>query len=176
MKVKNFVAAAALAVLGFGAVGSAQAAGSSTATFQVKMTITSSCLAVTAPNDINLGSVTATSTAVTQNSSSTLSVYCSKNTPFTVGLATSATNGGGSAGTGYMKGETHGDLVPYSLSNVSAGGAPWGNTTGTGGNVVSSGIGAGMATAVPLTIYAQATNANFSPDTYSDTVTVNLTY
>lgn len=173
MQVKNILAAAAVAALGFG-IGSAQAT-SLTTTFQVQMTITSSCKALTAPGNINLGSVVATASAVTQNGNSTLNVYCSKNTPFTVGLATSSANGGGNAGTGFMKGTTYGDLVPYSLSNVSAGGAAWGNTTGTGANVVT-GTGLGMATAVPLTIYAQATNANFSPDTYADTVTVNLTY
>lgn len=174
MQVKNIVAAAALVVMGAGAVGSAQAATQST-TFTVQMKITSSCLALSKPADLDLGSVTATSSAVTQNGSTTLDVTCSKNTPFTVGLATSTANGGGNLGAGFMKGTTYGDLVPYILYSGSAGGTIWGNTIGVGGNVVS-GTGKGMSTPVAFTIYAQATNANFSPDSYSDTVTVNVNY
>lgn len=176
MQVKNFIAAAAVAALGFG-TASAQAADTATAQFNVTMKINSACAITTAPTTIDLGTVTATSTAVNQNGSTTFKVNCSNKTPFTVGLATSTANGGGDAGTGYMLGATNGEKVPYTLYSGSVGGTVWGNTTGAGGNVVS-GTGAGMASnkAVSFTAYAQATNADFAVDTYTDTVTVNVNY
>jgi spore coat protein U-like protein len=179
MQVKNFIAAAAVVALGAGAVGSAQAANPpATATFNVTMTITSACAITTAPTNINLGSFAATTTALTTASgSTTFKVNCSNRTPFTVGLAPSSVNSGDSNGNGNMAGAITGntDKVPYTLHQTSATGPAWGNTVGT--NTVA-GTGAGMAAgnAKSFTAYAQATNADFAPDSYSDTVTVNVNY
>jgi spore coat protein U-like protein len=186
MQVKNFIAAAAVAALGFGVVGGAQAAASpnspATAQFQVTMTITSACAVTTLPTDINLGSVVAQSAAVSQTGSNTFKVNCSKGTAFNIGLAPSTANGGTNTGTGNMVSTTapltNTDKVPYTLYSDSAYSVVWGNTA-TSGSVGNgkSGTGAGMAgTAVSFTAYAKAANSDFTPDSYADTVTVNVNY
>ncbi|MBS0316236.1 MAG: spore coat protein U domain-containing protein, partial [Proteobacteria bacterium] len=111
---KQLIAKLALVAMAAGAVGVSQAA-TATANFQVQMTITSSCAVTTAPTNINLGSVVATTTAVNQNGSNTFKVNCSNKTPFTVGLTPSAANGGTNVGTGFMLGAANGGLVPYTL-------------------------------------------------------------
>lgn len=180
MQIKNILAAAAAAGLSMVAVGNAQATTISPApTFQVTMTITSACAVTTAPGNINLGSFVAQSAAISQSTgnSTTFKVNCSKGTSFNVGLAPSSGNGGTANGTGNMKGAASGnaDLVPYALYQDSGLTTAWGNTTGTN---TESGTGNGMASgkAISFTAYAQATSADFTPDTYSDTVTVNVNY
>lgn len=173
---KQLIAKLALVALGAGAV--AAHAGLVTSTFQVTMTINSSCLVTTAPTNINLGTVTATTTAVNQNSSNTFKVNCSNKTPFYIGLSPSNAN---TAGAGVMSGAIVGntDKVPYQLYSNAGLTTVWGNTatTTTVGNGMS-GTGAGMAAAnaVSFTAYAKAVNADFQPDTYTDTVTVNVNY
>ncbi len=166
---------AKLAIIALGAAAGAAQAATANATFQVIMAITSSCAVTTAPTTINLGSAVAQTAAVTNSGSTTFKVNCSNKTPFTVGMAPSAINGGTALGTGNMLGAVNGDKVPYTLWSVSAGGTVWGNTVGT--NTVA-GTGGGMAAgkAVSFTVYAQAVNADFAQDNYADTVTVNVNY
>ena len=167
---------AKLALIALAAGAAAAHAATATSTFQVQMTITSSCAVTTAPTNINLGSfVATTSTLTTATGSTTFKVNCSNKTPFTVGLAPSAGNGGTAVGTGNMLGGTNGDKVPYTLYSNSGLTTAWGNTAGT--NTVA-GIGAGMAStnAASFTAYAKATSADFAPDSYADTVTVNVNY
>jgi spore coat protein U-like protein len=175
MSFRNLLRAAALAALMSGAA-SAQAANPATATFQVLITITKACTvtAGTASN-INLGSVAAT--AVNTTGSNTISVNCSKTTPYYVGLAPSNAN---TAGAGTMVSTTapatNTDKVPYQLtSTAGAGGTIWGKTatsTTVGNGVAGTGTGAAQS----LTVYATAASANFTPDSYADTVTVNVNY
>ena len=175
MSIKNTLRAAVVAALVTGAA-SAQAANPATATFQVLITITKACT-VTAgsASNINLGSVAAT--AVNTTGSNTISVNCSKTTPYYVGLAPSNAN---TAGAGTMVSTTapatNTDKVPYQLtSTAGAGGTIWGNTatsTALGNGVAGTGTG----TAQSLTVYATAASANFTPDSYADTVTVNVNY
>lgn len=138
-------------------------------TFQVQITITKSC-SVTSGSPINFGSVAASSPSVTKNT--TISVNCSQLTPYTVGLAPSNNN---TLGSGLMSGTASGnnDKVPYQLAKDTAG-AIWGNVTSGGTSNVVSGSGSGSAQ--PFTVYAIVSNANFTPDVYSDTVTVTVTY
>lgn len=175
---KSLLVAALLAVGAAGAQAASTPANLTAAsTFQVKMTITPAC--TVAATDIALPSVAAQSAAVTQSASNTITVNCSKGTPFYVGLAPSnnSTVGAGTmAGTG-----SNTDKVPYQLySSASFTSANvWGNTaTSSSVGNGKSGTGAGMASAkaVSFTAYAQATNADFTPDNYTDTVTVNVNY
>ncbi|GER17113.1 Csu type fimbrial protein [Variovorax boronicumulans] len=172
---KLAVAAAATATFVF-ASGSALA-DTASANFQVKMTIVRSC-SVTAGNasDISLGT-TVQPTATNQTGNNTISVTCSKTTPYTVGLLPSSTNGGTTDGTGAMSSvansATNTDKVPYALYSNAGNSTVWGNTTGTGANVVG---GTGTGAAITHTVYAKNTNANFTPDSYADTVTVTVTY
>ena len=161
-----------LVVAAFAFVGVASAA-TATATFQVKMTIQKSC-SVTAgsASDINLGTVL--STATNQTGNNTISVTCSKTTPYTIGLLPTAT-GATANGTGNMISTTapatNTDQVPYSLYSDSANSTSWGNTIST--NTVAS---TGTGVAKTHTVYAKNVNANFTPDSYADTVTVTVTY
>ncbi len=175
MSIKNTLRAAVFAALMTGAA-SAQAANPATATFQVLITITKACT-VTAgsASNINLGSVAAT--AVNTTGSNTISVNCSKTTPYYVGLAPSNAN---TAGAGTMVSTTapatNTDKVPYQLtSTAGASGTIWGNTATS--TAVGNGVaGTGTGTAQSLTVYATAASANFTPDSYADTVTVNVNY
>lgn len=175
---KQLIAKLALVAMAAGAVA-AHAASPATATFQVQMTITSSCAVTTAPTNINLGSVVATSTAVNQNGSTTFKVNCSNKTPFNVGLAPSAANGGTANGTGNMLGAANGDKVPYTLYSNAGLTTVWGNTAtslAVGNGMAGTGGGMASGKAVSFTAYAQAVNADFAPDSYADTVTVNVNY
>lgn len=140
-----------------------------TSSFQVQITITKSC-SVTSGTPINFGSVAASSPSQTRNT--TISVNCSRLTPYTVGLAPSNSN---TLGAGQMSGAISGntDRVPYQLAKDTAG-AIWGSDTGAGTSNVVAGTGTGAAQS--LTVYAIVANANFTPDVYSDTVNVTVTY
>lgn len=148
-----------------------------TGQFTVSLKVNATC-AVTAgaASNIVLGPVLAgTATTVVGNS---FTVNCSNKTPFTVGLAPSNAN---TAGLGNLTGV----LVPavtiaYQLYQNAAGTTIWGNTAavGSAGNG-ESGTGAGMAAAKAITFnaYANATGStDVTPDTYSDTVTINVNF
>jgi len=183
MLLKKTLLAGAMVVLGGFALSASAATGTSTsATFNVQITIQPVCtFAAGAGSNINFGDVpadTATTSALLK-SSSNINVTCSKGTPYIVGLATSD----GNAGTGHMAGTgSNTDEVPYSLFQDSAYSVVWGNT-GTavatpGNDYLSTGSTAGDGTGLAQTIpvYAQVTDPNFTPDTYTDTVTVSVTF
>jgi spore coat protein U-like protein len=67
------------------------------------------------------------------------------------------------------------DKVPYQLYSNSGLSTVWGNTatSTTVGNGVT-GIGTGLAVSIP--VWANAPSANFTPDSYADTVTVNVNF
>lgn len=144
-------------------------------TFQVLMTIQKSCTVTAgASSSINLGSVDASATNTSGNN--TISVNCSKTTPYFIGLEPSNNN---TLGAGIMSSvvnsATNTDKVPYQLNQTSATGPVWGNTATT--TAVGNGVeGTGNGTAQTYTVYATAASANFTPDNYADTVTVNVNY
>lgn len=147
-------------------------------TFQVLITIQKSCAVIAGSgSNINLGTVNAS--AVNTSQSNTFTVNCSKTTPYFIGLAPSAANGGTTTGSGAMSSvansATNTDKVPYQLNQTSATGPVWGNTATT--TVVGNGVaGTGSGAAQTYTVYATAASANFTPDSYADTVTVNVNY
>lgn len=144
-------------------------------TFQVLITVLKSCT-VTAGSgsNINLGSVS--TNATNTSGSNTISVNCSKTTPYYIGLAPSNAN---LLGAGTMASSTNPvtntDKVPYQLNQISATGPVWGDTATTiaAGNGVA---GTGSGAAQSYTVYATAASANFTPDSYADTVTVKVNY
>lgn len=178
MSLKKTLLATTLLVTS-GLVFSVHAASPATATFQVLIVIQKACsVTAGAGSNINLGTVAAT--ALNTTGSNTISVTCSKTTPYFVGLAPSAANGGTTTGSGGMStadalaGNT--DKVPYQLTSTPGpSGTVWGNTaTSTAAGNGVAGIGTGTAQA--LTVYATAATANFTPDSYADTVTVNVNF
>lgn len=177
---KNIFTRLALVALGTCAMVASAATNPAQATFQVKMTILKAC-SVTAgsTSDIQLGAVAGVdSSAVNTTGTNNISVTCSKTTPYNIGLALTS-NSSNTAGSGLMSGTgANLDKVPYQLNSGSATGPVWGSTAtggavGTVGNGVH-GTGSGVAQSIP--VFATAPSANFTPDTYSDTVTVNVTY
>ena len=178
---KSLIARLALVLLAAGATG-AQAQ-TATATFDVKIKITKTCAVTTAPNTIDLGSVAATAAAVSQTGNTPFKVNCSKGTPFFIGMAPSSGNGGTTTGTGNMasvaNAATNTDKVPYTLYQDAGYGTIWGNTATTssvGNGMSGTGAGMAVANAKSFTVYAKATNVDFTPDDYKDTVTVNVNY
>lgn len=151
-------------------------AATQTDTFQVLLEIQKSC-SVTAGSNIDLGDVVSTDTNIA--ASNTINVTCTKGTPYYIGLAPSLDNGGNDAGLGSMastSGAGNADTVPYQLRQAAGlAGSIWGNTAtdASAGN----GVGAtGTGAAKPHTVYATVASANFTADTYADTVTVTINY
>ena len=148
-------------------------ADTATATFQVTLTIQKACT-VTAGTGSNISLGTVGSNATNMAGNNTITVNCSKTTPYFIGLAPSNAN---TTGAGVLSG-TGGNLdkVPYQLrSTTGTSGTVWGNTATTttvGNGVAGTGTGANQT----HTVYVTAPSANFKPDTYTDTVTINVNY
>ena len=155
----------------FALFGSAHAvhAATATTTFNVKLTVGASC--TVAATDIDFGTVTA-AVAANLSQSGTLSVRCPASTSYTLGLTPSNNT---TTGAGEMSGTTAGNTstVGYQLHQTSASGPVWGNVTGS--NTVT-GTGSGMGNTTTHTVYASVPTTDVTPDTYSDVVTVTLTY
>lgn len=134
--------------------------------FNVTAFITKQCN-INFVNDVNLGSVNAGQQNIV--SSSTLSVSCSANTSYTIGLTPS---NGNAFGRGTMKtSNTNTDLVMYQLQSTSGtNGTPWGNSPQT----TVAGTGSGQPTI--FNVYAIVPQTAVSPDNYSDTVTITIIY
>lgn len=134
--------------------------------FTVTANVTKQC-SINFVNNINMGSVTMNQSSIAANN--TLGVACSNSTPYSIGLSPS---NGSTTGSGAMKGRsTNTDTVPYQLRSTSGqSGVPWGSISA---NSVQ-GTGSGSVTA--YTVYATVPNANYAPDNYADTVTINVTY
>ncbi len=136
---------------------------------------------VTAGSGSNIDLGIQDSSATNLSGTSNISVTCANKTPYNIGLLPSAANGGTNAGTGNLgplnvapvTGNT--DKVPYVLHSVSAAGAAWGDTATSiaVGNGVS-GTGTGVAQSIP--VFATAASANYTPDSYADTVTIHVNF
>lgn len=134
--------------------------------FTVNATVNKLCT-VTTNGNIAIGPVN--STAVNSTSNNSLSVTCTNSTPYTVGLVPSNSS---TVGRGVMSGTgSNTDKVPYQLSSTPGPtGTVWGSSAA---NMVA---GTGTGSALSYTVYATVPSANYTPDSYTDTVTVNVTY
>lgn len=158
------MAAAALAVAGTASAVTA------TTTFGVTATVLKTCSVAASP--LGFGNYTPSTGALAANT--TVNVKCTKTTPFTVTL-----NGGSTAGgTIAQRLMTNGtDTLQYNLYTTAAFATLFGDgTTGVG----VPGTGAGLATAVAVTVYGSlpdnAPNQAASTGAYSDTINVTVTY
>jgi spore coat protein U-like protein len=140
--------------------------------FVVSGTVAAACT-VTAGPTLNLGSVPASATNITGNN--TVSVTCTATTPYYVGLAPLSTSS--TTGAGTLKGTgTNTQTVPYQLrSTAGMTGTIWGNTA-TSTSVGNGVQGVGNGSAQSMTVYATVASADYTPDTYTDTVTVYVNY
>lgn len=164
---KFFIATVVAGVL---TAGMAQAA-TTTATFAVTATVQPTCS--TTATALAFGAYTPGAGALTNTS--TISVKCTKNTPYTVALNAGATTG--SAFTQRLM-ASGANTLQYNLYTTNAYATVFGDGTGT--TATSAGTGAGVATANTLTVFGQlldsTTNQAAVPGSYSDTITVTVSY
>lgn len=152
------------------AAGVAQSA-TTTTTFAVTATVQSTCSA--SATALAFGTYTPGAGAVTNNS--TISVKCTKNTPYTVTLNAGTTTGDAFTQRLMASGA---NTLQYNLYTTAAFTTVFGD--GTGGTGTQTGTGAGVATANTVTVYGQlldsASNQAAVPGSYSDTITVTVSY
>jgi spore coat protein U-like protein len=158
------LAAAALAA------GVAQAATTGTS-FTVTATVLSTCSATAA----SLAFPNYTPGGGTQIGNTTISVKCTKNTPFTVALNAGSTTGDAFAQRLMASGA---NTLQYNLYTSAALTTVFGD--GTPGSATVPGTGLGVATAAGVQVFGQlpdnATNQAAVAGSYSDLITVTVTY
>jgi spore coat protein U-like protein len=149
--------------------GIAQSASTTTTTFAVTATVNATCAATATA--LPFGAYTPGAGALANNS--TISVKCTKNTPYTVALNAGIT---GAFTQRLMVSGTN--TLQYNLYTTAAFGTVFGDGTGTTGTI--AGTGAGVATANTVTVYGQLPDSTANqaavPGSYSDTITVTVTY
>ena len=163
---KTLLTAALLTVGGFASV-SASAAGSDSGSFDVNLEVTEICKVNSASGvqDINFGSYAAGAEVAEASSATAISVNCSNTTSYNIGLL----------GSGLLTDEESGTSVEYKLLK-DTGGTVWGNT---GTDVGGEGKGMAPDRAQSHTVYASLepdSTANLTAGTYTDNVTVTVTY
>ncbi len=157
-------------ILGAAIAGLSQAA-TTTTNFAVTATVNSTCSATATA----LGFGAYVPGAGTLANNSTISVKCTKNTPYTVALNAGATSGGTVAQRLMGSGTNR---LQYNLFTTAGFATVFGDGSGT--SQTEAGTGAGVATANAITVYGQlpdnATNQAAVPGAYTDTITVTITY
>lgn len=142
-----------------------------TNTFQVTATVQATCS--TSAGTLAFGNYTPGAGPVT--GTTTLSVRCTKNTPYTVFL-NAGTTAGGTLAQRLMASGTN--TLQYNLYTTAAATTVFGDTTGGTGQ--GAGTGAGVATANTLTVFGvlpdSAANQAAVPGAYTDTVTITVNY
>ena len=158
--------AAALAALFLIACPDSLYAATATTNFTVQMTITATCT-VNSASALNFGTQGILATNVDQTS--TIQVTCTNTTPYNIGLNV----GTGTGATVAARKMTSGaNTVNYTLYSNSGRTTVWGNTVGTD-TVAATGNGAAQNYTVYGRVPPQAAPA---PGTYTDTITVTVTY
>lgn len=138
--------------------------------FNVTASVVNKC--TVSATDVSFGAQPASATNI--RATGAVTVNCANGTTYNVGLRPSSANGGTNNGTGNMAGAAPGntDKVPYRLYQDAGYSMPWGNTIGS--NALGPKLGTGNAQNYPVRVEVQS--ANYTPDNYQDTVTVNVTY
>jgi spore coat protein U-like protein len=141
-------------------------AATTTSTFTTQITLAASCT-INSASTLNFGTQGVLATNIDQTS--TLQVQCSNTTPYNIGLDV----GTGSGATVATRKLTSGaNTVDYTLYSDSGRTTVWGNTVGTD-TVAATGTGTAQSHTVYGRVPAQTTPA---PGTYTDTITVTVTY
>jgi spore coat protein U-like protein len=156
---------ATIAVAFFSFAGSEAEASTATGSFNVQVAIAATCV-VTSATNLNFGTQGVLSAPV--NQTSTITVTCTNTTPYNIGLNQGVN--GSSVTTRQMSSGSA--LINYSLFSNPGMTTNWGQTVGTD-TVAGTGNGSGQAYTVYGQIPAQTTPA---PGTYTDTITVTVTY
>ncbi|OWQ92317.1 hypothetical protein CDN99_06835 [Roseateles aquatilis] len=142
-----------------------------TNTFQVTATINSSC--TVSGSNLNFGSAIDPLAAATPlDATSTLTVTCSNSTPYAVALNAGA-NAGGATNFSSRTMLSGASTLAYQLYLDSGRSTVWGDGTSSS----SSKSGTGTGSAQSISVYGRIPSlANVVPGSYTDTVTVTVTY
>lgn len=145
----------------------AGASGSGTVGFHTQVTATfANTCRITTATDLDFGAVTAL--AGNRDQTSTIQLQCPNGTVWRVGL----NNGGNANGNIRRMAGPGGNYLRYELYRDPQRSQRWGNTLGT-----DTSNGTGTNASQSLTVYGRIpAQASPVPGTYSDTVTVTLTY
>jgi spore coat protein U-like protein len=141
-------------------------AATATTTMAVQVTITATCT-INSASTLNFGTQGVLSANVDQTS--TIQVTCTNTTPYNIGLNAGAGTG---ATVATRKLTSGANTVNYTLYSNSGRTTVWGNTVSTD-TVAGTGNGAAQSYTVYGRIPAQTTPA---PGSYTDTITVTVTY
>jgi spore coat protein U-like protein len=142
-----------------------------TTTFAVTATVQPNC--TTSATALGFGNYTPGNGPVT--ASSNITVNCTKSTAYTIALNPGTTTGDSFTQRLMASGA---NILQYNLYTTAAFATVWGD--GTGGTATQTGTGAGKATASTFKVYGRlpdsAANQAALPGSYSDTITVTVTY
>jgi len=140
-------------------------------TFQVNATVISSC--TVAGTTLNFGnSIDALATPTPLDATSTLTVQCTNTTAYTVAL-NAGTNAGGASNFGSRTMKSGSNTLNYQLYLDAGHSSVWGDGTSSSSNVAGTGTGNPQT----LSIYGRLPSlANVVPGSYTDTVTVTVSY
>ncbi|HEY5048332.1 MAG TPA: spore coat U domain-containing protein [Rhizomicrobium sp.] len=139
--------------------------GTATTTFTVTATVVASC--VTSATNMGFGNYTA-GAGTPDNASSTISVTCTNNDPYTIAL-----NGGDSGHVAARTMLNGANALNYGVYTSSGYTTIWGD--GTGGTQTVSGTGSGAAQ--NYTAYGQVPTAEYvTAGAYLDTLTATVTF
>jgi spore coat protein U-like protein len=166
---RNARRAALAAAFAAAAVPHATAA-TATATFQVTANVQTQCTVNAV--DLDFGTVDPLGANVDQTT--TVTVRCTRNTPYTVGLSAGTTTGATLAQRLMANGA---DTMSYNLYTDAARTTVWGNSAAAPTWV--SGTGAGLGSPQALTVYGRIPSGqtNLAVGSYSEpTITVTVTY
>jgi len=143
-----------------------------TNTLNVSATVPSACTFGTI-GTLDFGSLDSSFTAGTtdKNGTSTINYTCVTGTVGVMTLDQGANPNTGSTDTAPLRRLKNGssNYISYAI-NQTGSGTVWGNTAGTGVNLTADG------TQHSVTAYGVATHANVPAGTYSDTVTITITF
>lgn len=160
------LALAGIVLLTGTALTSTARAGTASDSFQVTATVPDSC--IVDANDLAFGNYNPLSGSVL-NGSTTLNVTCTSGTGYNVGLNQGA---GPGATVAARKMSNGGNSLVYSLYQEASYSSVWGNSIGS--NTVSN---TGTGAVQTLTVYGQiAASQSVPPGSYSDTITVTVTF
>jgi spore coat protein U-like protein len=158
---------------GMAFVGGPAAATTTTQQFQVQLQIQAQCVInTTATLDFGTAGVLGGAGGSTNtDQSATLKVQCTNSTTYDIGLDAGTTSGG-LVSQRLLNNSSTSETIKYNLYTDSGRATIWGNTVGTD-TVHATGSGAQQT----YTIYGRVPGQNTpTPGTYTDTITVTVTY
>lgn len=159
--------AGAIAALLLSVAGAAQAAGSTSTSFQVSASVAANCIALAA-GALSFGTYDPLSTS-DLDTSSNITVKCSKNLPYTVAL------NAGASGVETARTMSNGSnpAMNYQLFSDSARSSNWGS-----GAAAVAGTGNGLGNTNTHTVYGRIPKGqtDVGVGTYTDTITVTVAY